>query len=128
MLEEVDEDLGNGQFVSANLAELREREPLKSFGNELWEKFTETLAVATEFTRGLTDSPHSIEVILTGGGKGLPMVQDLINRAQREWNYPVTLTDTTPDWIADTNWSRLFPQLAVAIGGAMPNMPEQRLG
>jgi molecular chaperone DnaK (HSP70) len=125
-IEDVDEELGNGQFVSASLGELLEREPIKSFGNELWEKFMATLAVATEFTQGLTDPPHSIEVILTGGGKGLPMVQDLINRAQRESNYPVTLTDTTPDWIADTNWSKLFPQLAVAIGGAMPNMPEQR--
>ena len=124
--EEVDEELGNGQFVSARLAELLEREPIKSFGNELWEKFMATLTVATEFTRGLTNPPHSIEVILTGGGKGLPMVQDLINRAQRQSNYPVTLTDTTPIWIADTNWSQLFPQLAVAIGGAMPNMPEQR--
>jgi hypothetical protein len=75
-------------------------------------KFMATLAVATEFTQGLTHPPHSIEVILTGGGKGLPVVQDPINRAQRESNYPVALTDTTPDWIADTNWSRLFPQLA----------------
>jgi molecular chaperone HscA len=124
--EEVNEELGNGQFVIANLGELLEREPIKSFGDELWEKFRETLAVATEFTRGLTDLPRSIEVILTGGGKGLPMVKGLIHRAQRESNYPVTLTDTTPVWIADTNWSQLFPQLAVSIGGAMPNMPEQR--
>jgi hypothetical protein len=124
--EEVNEELGNGQFVSANLGELREREPIKSFGDELWDNFRETLAVATEFTRGLTDPPLSIEVILTGGGKGLPMAKGLIRRAQRESNYPVTLTDTTPVWIADTNWSQLFPQLAVSIGGAMPNMPEQR--
>jgi molecular chaperone DnaK (HSP70) len=128
MLEEVTEELGNGQFVSAQLSELCEREPLKSFGNELWEKFAQALLVATEFTSGLTIRPRTIEVILTGGGSRLPMVQELINRARREWNYPVTLTDTTPVWIADTNWSRLFPQLAVAIGGAMPNMPEQRLG
>jgi hypothetical protein len=40
-----------------------------------------TLAVATEFTQGLTHPPHSIEVILTGGGKGLLVVQDPINRA-----------------------------------------------
>jgi molecular chaperone DnaK (HSP70) len=126
--EEVLEDLGNGQFVSASLGELLEREPLKSFGNELWERFKETLAVATGFTRGLTNPPHSIEVILTGGGSRLPMVQSLITRAQRESDFPVTVTDTLPGWITETNWSQLFPQLAVAIGGAMPNMPEQRLG
>jgi hypothetical protein len=55
------------------------------------------------------------------------VVQDPINRAQRESNYPVALTDTTPDWIADTNWSRgSSHSWQVAIGGAMPNMPEQR--
>jgi hypothetical protein len=36
-------------------------------------KFMATLAVATEFTQGLTHPPHSIEVILTGGAaKGCP--------------------------------------------------------
>ena len=64
-----------GKFVGASLGELLEREPIKSFRNELWEKFTATLGVATEFTRGLTDPPHSIEVSFTGGAKGLPMVQ-----------------------------------------------------
>jgi hypothetical protein len=32
---DVDEELDNGQFVSASLGELHEREPIKSFGNEL---------------------------------------------------------------------------------------------
>ena len=122
----VDEDLGNGQFVSATLDELLAREPIKGFGNELWEKFTQALSVATEFTRGLANRPRSIEIILTGGGSRLPMVQGLITRAQRESDYPVTVTDTTPGWITDMNWSQLFPQLAVAIGGAMPFMPQQK--
>lgn len=124
--EAVDEDLGNGQFVSATLDELLAREPVKGFSNELWEKFTQALSVASEFTRGLTNRPHSIEIILTGGGSRLPMVQGLITRAQHESEYPVTVTDTTPGWITDTNWSQLFPQLAVAIGGAMPFMPQQK--
>jgi hypothetical protein len=54
------------------------------------------------------------------------MIQGLITRAQRESDCPVTVTDTTPGWITDTNWSQLFPQLAVAIGGAMPFMPQQK--
>ena len=82
--------------------------------------------MAIEFTHGLTRPPHPIELILTGGGGQLPMVRDLITRAQQECHYPVTVTDPLPDWVADTNWSQVYPQLAVAIGGAMPLMPEQR--
>ena len=122
----VTERFPNGQVVRASLAELLDREPVKDFANELWEKFSQTFAVAFGYLRGLTDLPDSIEIILTGGGGQLPMVRDLVTRAEREFNFPVTLIDAIPDWMTDTNWRQVFPQLAVAIGGAMPVMPEQR--
>jgi molecular chaperone HscA len=123
--EKVTERLANGQIVHASLRELLEREPVEAFANELWDSFSWALSKAIEFTHGLTDFPNSIEVILTGGGSQLPLVRDLVVRAQRASDYAVTVTDTIPSWVTDENWSRLFPQLAVAIGGAMPVMPQQ---
>jgi hypothetical protein len=38
----------------------------------------------------------------------------------------VVAENATPDWVATTNWHIAFRQLAVAIGGAMPTLPEQR--
>jgi molecular chaperone HscA len=117
--------LSNGQFVRASLSELLEREPVQDFAQELCSKFSETLSVATDFTRGLTLSPNSIEVILTGGGSQLPMVKDLLAQVNQVSLHPVTRTDVMPSWL-DANLSQLFPQLAVALGGAMPVLPEQR--
>ena len=34
--------------------------------------------------------------------------------------------DPTPSWVATTDWNVTFRQLAVAVGGAMPSLPEQR--
>jgi hypothetical protein len=39
---------------------------------------------------------------------------------------PVIEEDPTPPWVAGTNWNVAFRQLAVAVGGAMPSLPEQR--
>jgi hypothetical protein len=32
----------------------------------------------------------------------------------------------TPPWVVGTNWNVAFRQLAVALGGAMPSLPEQK--
>jgi Hsp70 protein len=122
----VTEDLPNGQLVRVTLEELLERSPIQGFARELWERFSETLSAAVDFTRGLTLPPASIEVILTGGGSGLPMVSELITRAERELEYSVTQAKARPRWVESASWSAAFSQLAVAVGGAMPVMPEQR--
>jgi molecular chaperone DnaK (HSP70) len=123
---EVTEQLPNGQFVRASLDELLQRAPIQSFAEELWMRFSETLSTAVEFTRGLTPPPDVIDIILTGGGSELPMVRELIRRAEREQQYPVMRMDAAPQWARAASWKTAFPQLAVAVGGAMPVMPEQR--
>jgi molecular chaperone DnaK (HSP70) len=123
---QITEELPNGEFVRASLDELLARPALRRFTEELWERFSETLSAAVEFTRNLNPPPASIEVILTGGGSQLPMVRQLIARAEQADLYPVTLVDATPQWSRQASWSPAFAQLAVAVGGAMPVMPEQR--
>jgi molecular chaperone HscA len=118
------EELPNGELVRANLDELLALPSLQRFADDLWERFSETLSEAVEFTRNLEPPPAWIEVILTGGGSQLPMVRELVSRAQSD--PPVKLIDAAPQWTKRTSWSTAFPQLAVAVGGAMPVMPEQR--
>lgn len=118
--------LPNDQFVSAQLDELLARAPLQSFSSDLWERFSETFQAAVEFTRGLASTTPPIEVILTGGGSELPMVRELVSQAHREGRFPVKLIEAAPAWSGRATWKQAFAQLAVAVGGAMPAMPEQR--
>jgi molecular chaperone HscA len=120
------DELPNGETVRATLDEFLARPPLQHFAQELWERFSETLSEAIEFTRNLAPPPASIEVIFTGGGSQLPMVRELIARAKRLDLYPVAPIDAAPQWSMQASWSPAFAQLAVAVGGAMPVMPEQR--
>jgi hypothetical protein len=120
----ITEELPNGEFVRANLDEFLALPSLQRFADDLWKRFSETLSQAVEFTRSLAPPPAWIEVILTGGGSQLPMVCKLVSRAQSD--PPVKLIDAAPQWTKRTSWSPAFAQLAVAVGGAMPVMPEQR--
>lgn len=118
--------LPNDEFITVKLEELLARPPLKQFSKELWERFSEAFETAVDFTRGLSPTPRFIEVILTGGGSELPMVRALISEASREGKFPVRLIEAAPAWSRRATWRTAFAQLAVAVGGAMPAMPEQR--
>jgi molecular chaperone HscA len=120
------EELPNGETVRTRLDELLARPPVQHFADELWARFSEAFSVAIGFTRNLDPPPASIEIILTGGGSQLPMVRELLARAKQTDLYPVTLVDAAPPWSKQASWSPAFTQLAVAVGGAMPVMPEQR--
>ena len=122
------EELPNGQLVRTSLAELLARPPVQDFAEDLREKFSETFAVALEFIHNLNRDlrPEAIEVILTGGGSELPMVHALIDQARKSGAYPVKLVAGAPPWSRKTTWAPAFAQLAVAVGGAMPVMPQQR--
>ena len=122
----ITEELPNGEFVRASLDELLARPPVQHFAEELWERFSEAMSVAVGFTRNLAPPPASIEIVLTGGGSQLPMVRELLARAKQTDLYAVTLVDAAPQWSRQASWSPAFAQLAVAVGGAMPVMPEQR--
>jgi len=60
---------------------------------------------------------RSQHVARTGGGATLPFILDLGADLR-----PVEL----PPWIDNPNLQMLYPQLAVAIGAAMPSLPEQK--
>jgi molecular chaperone HscA len=69
-------------------------------------------------------------LVLTGGSAKLPMIQKLANE---RWNFGgssirLTPAKEVPDFIAETfdeDFQREYPQLAVAIGGALPVLDER---
>lgn len=70
-----------------------------------------------------------LKVVLTGGGASLPMVSELAKgpveiKGRKILRRPTPLV---PAWIDETypQFSSQYPQLAVAIGGAAPSLPEQ---
>lgn len=69
-----------------------------------------------------------VRLLLSGGGAGLPMAKGLANRpflvdAGAIWP---RITDARPDWESskDDEFRSIYPQLAVAVGGASPFLPE----
>src|SRR5258706_1700280 len=97
-----------------NLNEFRERREVQDFVEDIRNAFKATLEIAAQTADKLPQRP-GVRIILTGGGASLPFVKDLAG------NIP---EDPRPTWISDVDWSIVFPQLAVALGGAMPQLPE----
>jgi hypothetical protein len=87
-------------------------------------RFSETLNVACLEAATLEQRPP-VRVLLTGGGAALPFVRDLASVPPPNF-VSVIEEDPTPPWVAATNWNVSFKQLAVAVGGAMPSLPEQK--
>ena len=94
------------------------------FVEQLRRSFGETLSVACEEAATLDDRPP-VRIIRTGGGADLPFVRSLANIPAPNF-VTVIPEDVTPSWVATTDWDIVFRQLAVAVGGAMPSLPEQK--
>jgi len=110
--------------LRGDLRELLAEPEMAAFADDLRGKFGETLHVACEEAATLEQRPP-VRVLLTGGGAELPFVRGLAAMPAQK-RVPVIEEDPTPSWVAGTNWNVAFRQLAVAVGGAMPSLPEQR--
>lgn len=99
-----------------------------NFAQRLKDKLEKVLAVVGDGYLDLLEK-IDLKVVLTGGGASLPMVSDLAKgvvevRGRKIMRKP---TPVVPAWIEETypQFSSQYPQLAVAIGGAAPELPEQ---
>jgi hypothetical protein len=110
--------------LQGDLRELLAQPEVAAFVNELRGMFGETLDVACDEAATLTQRPP-VRVLLTGGGAALPFVRGMASAPARE-RVAVIEEDPTPPWVATTDWNVTFRQLAVALGGAMPSLPEQK--
>jgi hypothetical protein len=65
-----------------------------------------------------------VSFLFTGGGHDLPMVKALADDTGISWHYEVA----TPNMAADAeelDFYNVFRQLAVAIGGAIKDLPKE---
>ncbi len=113
--------------LQGDLSEFVVQPGVKVFIEELRCAFKETFDIACEEAATMDDRPP-VRVICTGGGADLPFVRDLAR--MRPPNFvsviPEVPEDATPPWALTNVWDIVFRQLAVAIGGAMPSLPEQK--
>ncbi len=121
------EEVGE-EIIEISLNEFLEDQKVLEFTQRLRERFHKTLLTArtcadkNRSAKGLTPP---VEIMLTGGGHALPMVQDLLKNP----GLPGLYTATAPELLEDDEpfpFDGVRRQLAVAIGGAMRDLPSTR--
>lgn len=113
--------LVNGASVFVAKDEFLAEEAVKRFESAITGKCREVLGVLKTGILEIADG--GLDVVLTGGGASLPMVQNLakgiefINGSQLRKNY----IELVPEFVeGNAELEAVFPQMAVAIGGTMP--------
>jgi hypothetical protein len=121
-------DIGE-EIVGISLEEFLADNHVKGFAQRLREQFHKTLSIAmacAEANRTRHGLTPPVEIMLTGGGHSLPMVMELL----RNPSVPGIYIRTNPEFIEDQGEfdaeDHRKPQLAVAIGGAMLELPAIR--
>ena len=101
---------------------------VQSFVQRLRTRFHETLRTAVECARqypqpnGYRTTP--VEILLTGGGHALPMVKELASNPPIEWVYADAAPELPTGPIPE-DLRAVRRQLAVAIGGAVRDLPRE---
>ena len=101
---------------------------VKGFVQELRSAFREALTAAVECARQYPQPNGGyrtpVEILLTGGGHALPMVRDLAAKPPVDWTYSNAAPELPNGPIPD-DFQAVRRQLAVAIGGAVRDLPRE---
>ena len=112
-------------FVEVTVDEFLAYPPVRNFSARLRDSFDQALDSAINVARNYVPSSRlPVEILLTGGGYNLPMVRALANDPRRDWIF----LEASPDLAGlsdDPDFTRVARQLAVAIGGAVRDLPVQ---
>ena len=111
-------------FLSLNDVQSFEREIEAQFEEEL----SSIKSTAQLFASSNYHPLNQISLIPAGGGARLPAVSRLVSRRQSlaGLRLPVVSMGYEPEWFRNAygDTKEIFPQMAVAIGGASPTYPE----
>ena len=121
--------LVNGESVTLELDEFLRTAGVARFSVQVKEAITKLLSQAPASLAAPADG--RITLVLTGGGCRLPMVRELTNEVWRIGDKTLRsrLADALPQFVKDefdANFQQVYPQLAVAMGGAMPILLDER--
>jgi molecular chaperone DnaK len=112
----------DGKVVTLTMRDLERDKGFKAFAKDLTDAYDHSLAVVRD--DAAARKRHDIEAIAVGGGAAAPFIQDLLHRkSKRMGKAKVTPRPATPHWAHARefrgNLVPVFPQLAIAIGGAV---------
>lgn len=121
-------NLVNGGRVRIERDEFLREKSVNKFGEKLAEKFEDVLKV---LKKGIAQHFGSggLSVVLTGGGATLPMVTDLASGTFTVHNTPIRKNEVPlvpEDFEYDKELAAVYPQLAVALGGTMPCLIDEK--
>lgn len=116
-------DTPTGEIVEVKLQEFLKYDPVQRFANEV-KRLVENAANA------ITGNADKIVLIATGGGARLPIIEEIANSGTtiNGRHIAFTLREPAPVGMAQKYPDLVdpYPQIAVAVGGALPFLPEQR--
>jgi molecular chaperone DnaK (HSP70) len=118
-------ELPTGEVVEVKVAEFLSYGPVVGFTDSVKRLVTKAaLAIAGDARR--------IVFVATGGGARLPMIRKIAEDGIEGDGKRVSFTwrDPAPEGMAEIYPDLIdpYPQIAVAVGGALPTLPEQRPG
>lgn len=121
--------LSDGTTGKIGRDEFLAEETVKRFGQAVEDGFKKTLtALDDTWLRWLAMDGVNLHVVLTGGSSSLPMMLALADGVIEVKGHRIMRkqVNPTPRWMEDMPKELLavYPQLAVAIGGAAESMPE----
>ncbi|MDX2236143.1 MAG: Hsp70 family protein [Hyphomonadaceae bacterium] len=111
-----------GKVLRVSLKDVQSDGLFKAFHKDLNAVFQASLDALAK--RAAADGRDRIGIVLAGGGSALPFVHDMALRAKpRERKVRrVDVAPVVPDWARDASFqgalAPVFPQMAIAIGGA----------
>ena len=110
-----------GRSVTLAFRDVEKDEDFREFLKSLRQAYDHALAIVRDDARARGRS--EVQAIAVGGGASSPFIQDLIRRKMESSRPRVIPRPATPDWAHARefrgNLAPVFPQLAIAIGGAL---------
>jgi molecular chaperone DnaK len=111
-----------GRTITIARRDIERDEDFRAFTKVLVGAYDESLAIVAEDAR--VAGAVAIDAVAVGGGSAAPFVQDLLRRRPaKAGKLTINARPATPDWAHARafrgNLAPVFPQLAIAIGGAL---------
>ncbi|MBO0755557.1 MAG: hypothetical protein J2P54_06825 [Bradyrhizobiaceae bacterium] len=113
--------------LDVTLDEFLADEHVAAFSGRLRDRFHHTLSLAVSCAqqhRQPYGNRTRVEIMLTGGGYNLPMIRSLYENPSVPWSYAAPAPDLA-ERPEDLDFHSVRRQLAVAIGGAVRDLPRQ---
>jgi molecular chaperone DnaK len=112
--------LPTDENVTVTLKEFQEFAPVKTFSQEIRDMVSRSAILAA-------GDAKRINLVATGGGATLPIISELAREGvtYESKHVNLTLRDSVPTRVRETNPELIepYPQIAVAVGGALPELP-----